>query len=319
MTQAKYRLKLPQLNGHVLLTDSGMETTLMFHDGYELPHLAAFDLLRSKSGTDWLRAYYSRHAELATEQGYGFVLETPTWRANPDWADLIGYSPDAMQAIYSDAVELLFELRETHEKKGMPFVVSGNLGPRGDGYSVTDTMSADEAEAYHRTQVAAFAKAGVDMISALTINYAQEAEGIVRAAHAENVPAAISFTLETDGRLPSGQSLEDAIVQLDGNADTRPAYFMLNCVHPEHIQDVLARGGNWTRRIRGLRANASRMSHAELDNCETLDDGDPVELGNQYRALLELMPDLSVLGGCCGTDHRHVCAIGYSCRHQAAA
>lgn len=319
MTDAKYRLKLPQLNGHMLLTDSGMETTLVFHDGYDLPHFAAFDLLRSRKGTDWLRAYYSRHARLAVEQGYGFVLETPTWRANPDWATLMGYSADALQAIYRDSVELLFALRSKHEKKGLPFVVSGNLGPRGDGYQVSDKMSAAEAEAYHRSQVAALAAAGVDMVSALTINYAEEAQGIVSAAHAEGVPAAISFTLETDGRLPSGQSLEDAIILLDGDAATRPAYFMLNCVHPEHFQDVVARGGNWTRRIRGLRANASRMSHAELDACETLDDGDPVELGNQYRALLELLPNLSVFGGCCGTDHRHVRAIGYSCQNQAAA
>ncbi|WP_136659523.1 homocysteine S-methyltransferase family protein [Nitratireductor sp. XY-223] len=319
MTEAKYRLKLPQLNGHILLTDSGMETTLVFHDGYDLPYFAAFDLLRSRKGTDWLKAYYSRHAALAVEQGYGFVLETPTWRANPDWAELMGYSPDALRAVYHDAAEMLFDLRAKHERPGMPFVVSGNLGPRGDGYCVSSKMSAAEAEAYHGAQIAALAAAGVDMISALTINYAEEAEGIVRAAHTHGVPAAISFTLETDGRLPSGQSLEDAILQLDGSGDTRPAYFMLNCVHPEHFQDVIARGGNWTRRIRGLRANASRMSHAELDNCETLDDGDPVELGNQYRALLELMPNLSVLGGCCGTDHRHVCAIGYSCRHQAAA
>ena len=319
MTDAKYRLKLPQLNGHTLLTDSGMETTLVFHEGYELPHFAAFDLLRSRKGTDWLRAYYSRHAALAVEQGYGFVLETPTWRASPDWAELMGYSADALQAIHRDAVEMLFALRKKHERPGLPFVVSGNLGPRGDGYCVSDKMSAAQAEAYHSAQIATLAAAGVDMISAFTINYAEEAEGIVRAAHAHNVPVAISFTLETDGRLPSGQSLEDAIVQLDGRTDTRPAYFMLNCVHPDHIQDVIARGGNWTRRIRGLRANASRMSHAELDNRETLDDGDPVELGNQYRDLLELLPNLAVLGGCCGTDHRHVCAIGYSCRHQAAA
>ena len=224
-----------------------------------------------------------------------------------------------MQAIYRDAAEMMFDLRKAHEQPGLPIVISGNIGPRGDGYSVSDKMSAAEAKAYHQTQIAAHAATGIDIVSAFTINYAEEAEGIVQAAHAEGVPATISFTLETDGRLPSGQSLEEAIIQLDAKSDTRPAYFMLNCVHPDHFQDVIARGGNWTRRIRGLRANASRMSHAELDNCETLDDGDPVELGNQYRALLELMPNLSVFGGCCGTDHRHVCAIGYSCGHQAAA
>ncbi len=169
MTRAKYRPKLPQLNGHLLLTDGGMETTLVFHDGYELPHFAAFDLLRSTKGTDWLRSYDSRYASLAVEQGYGFVLETPTWRANPDWASVMGYSPDALQAIYREAVALLFELREKHETGHTPFVVSGNLGPRGDGYSASSRMSAEDACSYHRTQVAAFADAGVDMVSAMTI------------------------------------------------------------------------------------------------------------------------------------------------------
>ncbi|MEX3007195.1 homocysteine S-methyltransferase family protein [Hoeflea sp. TYP-13] len=319
MSHAKYRLNLPQLNGHLLLTDGGMETTLVFHDGYELPYFASFDLLRSKEGTEWLKSYYSRYAALSVEQGYGFVLETPTWRANRDWATLMGYSEEALKIIHQEAVEMLFDLRAKHETPQTPFVVSGNLGPRGDGYRADSRMSADEAEAYHRSQVANFAGAGVDMISALTITYAEEAEGIVRAAQGEGVPVAISFTLETDGRLPSGQSLKDAIHQLDGHAETRPAYFMINCAHPDHFQDVIARGGSWTRRIRGLRANASRLSHEELDKAEVLDDGDPVELGAQYKALLELLPNLAVIGGCCGTDHRHVCAIGYSCRHQVTA
>jgi homocysteine S-methyltransferase len=170
-------------------------------------------------------------------------------------------------------------------------------------------MSVEDAALYHATQIGTFASTSVDLVTALTMTYVAEAIGIVRAARQSGLPVVIGFTVETDGRLPSGQPLRQAIEQVDAETDGATAYFMINCAHPSHFYDVLEPGAAWTDRVRGLRANASRMSHAELDEAEELDAGDPEELANEYVALRERLPQLTVLGGCCGTDHRHVEAI----------
>ena len=319
MKHAKYRHKLPQLNGHVLLTDGGLETVLIFHEGYELPDFASFTLLQTQAGRDRLKAYYIQYAEIALKNGQGFVLESPTWRASPDWGSRLGYSPKALAAANREAIEMLFEVRETHERDDAPLVISGNIGPRGDGYNPDRLLQPAEAEAYHSIQIRTLAHAGVDMILAATITHVGEAIGIARACAAVDVPCAISFTVETDGRLPTGQPLGEAIEEVDAATNGAPAYFMINCAHPTHITPALEQGAGWLSRVRGLRANASRMSHEELDNAEELDDGNPQELGAQYRELMDLMPTLSVLGGCCGTDHRHVEAIGAACGHRRIA
>ncbi|SON53687.1 homocysteine methyltransferase [Hartmannibacter diazotrophicus] len=313
MTFAPYRHHLPQLSGQQFLTDGGLETTLVFHDGFDLPHFAAFDLMRTAEGRAHLKDYYRRYARLAQDFGVGLIIETPTWRAQPGWGARIGYNPVALEAINRECIELGREIRAEFETPQTPYVISGNLGPRGDGYQVGTAMSAAEAEDYHAWQIGIFADAGADMVALLTATYVEEAIGVARAAKVAGLPCAISFTLETDGRLPSGQPLKEAILQADGETGEAPAYYMINCAHPTHFQDVLASDAPWLERIRGIRANASRMSHAELDNSETLDEGDPRELGGQYGDLLERLPGLSVFGGCCGTDHRHVEAIGFAC------
>lgn len=319
MTLAKYRNRLPQLDGRILLTDGGLETTLIFHDQVDLPYFAAFDLLRTLTGRERLKTYYSRYAALARELQTGFALDTPTWRASHDWGVLLGYSQEALAAANREAVELMFEVRETFETPNSPFVISGDIGPRGDGYHPGSMMTASQSEAYHAAQITVLAEAGVDMLTALTMTDAKEAIGIVRAARSAGLPVAISFTVETDGRLPSGQLLADAISEVDSETGSAPAYFMLNCAHPTHFLATVANGSDWSNRIRGLRANASRMSHEELDNAEELDDGDPIELGQQYGELMQFLPQLVVFGGCCGTDHRHIEAIGRSCCHKQAA
>lgn len=303
---ARYREQLPQLGGELLITDGGIETTLIFHEGLDLPHFAAFHLLQSDEGTAALRRYFDAYAAIAREHGVGLVLESPTWRANPDWAQAIGYRPDELDQANRKAIALLEEVRDDHETHASPVVISGCVGPRDDGYAPGATMSANEAEAYHAKQVGVFSDSAADMVCAITMTYADEAIGVTRAARSAGMPVAISFTLETDGRLPSGQPLADAIAQVDGETGGGPDYFMINCAHPTHFEDVLELGARWTGRIRGLRANASRLSHAELDESTELDEGDPAELGAQYVALRQRLPALSVLGGCCGTDHRHV-------------
>jgi S-methylmethionine-dependent homocysteine/selenocysteine methylase len=303
-----YRAALPQLDGDVFLTDGGIETTLIFHQGLDLPLFAAFGLLKDEEGREALRRYYEPYLELARERGLGFVLETPTWRASPRWGAELGYRPEELEDVNRRAIALMEELRERYEAGGAPIVISGCIGPQDDGYNPSQLLSADEAQRYHSTQIGTFAETAADMVCALTITYADEATGVARAARDAGLPVAISFTLETDGRLPSGQELGEAIEQVDAEtAGAAPAYYMLNCAHPTHFEAVL--DGPWTARIRGLRANASTKSHAELDEADELDDGDPADLGARYADLREKLPALNVLGGCCGTDHRHVCAV----------
>jgi S-methylmethionine-dependent homocysteine/selenocysteine methylase len=310
-------LSLPQLKGDLFLTDGGLETTLIFHEGIELPHFAAFHLLRSEAGRAALLAYYERYIAIARSLRMGFILESPTWRANSDWGARLGYSPADLAAINRRSIDLMRELRIIHESRYTPMVVSGCVGPRGDGYVPGEAMTADGARDYHADQVEAFASAGADMATAITMTNAGEAIGIVRAASGAGLPVAISFTLETDGRLPTGQSLGEAIEEVDAATDGAPAYYMLNCAHPTHFASILDPHSRWMQRIRGLRANASRMSHEELNNAPELDAGDPIELGSQNRELRARFPQITVLGGCCGTDHRHIEKIGGACKGHA--
>ncbi|HEX2555643.1 MAG TPA: homocysteine S-methyltransferase family protein [Microvirga sp.] len=308
----RYRHALPQLSRGPFITDGGLETTLVFLEGIDLPCFAAFPLVLTEEGRGQLTRYFAPYLAEAARRGAGIVLDTPTWRANADWGAKLGYGPDWLSEVNRLSVEYVASLRDAHEPLTGPIVINGVVGPRGDGYQVGATMDPVEAERYHALQAEAFRDGAADMMSAITMTYAGEAIGIARAARGCGLPVAISFTLETDGRLPSGQSLKDAIAQTDAATGGYPAYYMINCAHPEHFEAILD-GGAWLDRIGGLRANASRKSHAELDAATELDIGDPAELGGQYRALRTSLRRLCVLGGCCGTDHRHIRAICEAC------
>jgi homocysteine S-methyltransferase len=303
---------LPQLD-RIFLTDGGLETDMIFNRGVELRSFAAIDLLATAFGRQALDRYFREYLDLARTHGSGFVLESPTWRASQDWAEALGLTPEELDERNAEAIGLLHALRLEYSPLGVPAVISSCVGPRGDGYDPGEIMTADEAFAYHRRQVAALASAGPDMISAITMTNVPEAIGVAKAASSVQLPAVISFTVETDGRLPTGDTLGSAIEQVDAATGGYPAYFMVNCAHPTHFADVLAGGGAWTKRVRGIRANASRCSHAELDNATELDIGDPHELGRLYRDLRTTLPGLNVLGGCCGTDIRHLVEIALAC------
>ncbi len=308
-----YRDHLPQLDADVFLTDGGIETTLIFDDGFELPDFAAFTLLDDEAGRAALVRYFEAYLSIAARDGVGIVLETPTWRASPDWGARLGLSPDALAAVNRDAVALLVELRARHETAASPVVISGCIGPRGDGYQVGEAMTPDAARDYHAVQTQTFAGTEADLLTAITMTYADEAIGLAEAARGAGMPVVISFTVETDGRLPSGQPLGEAIAAVDAATGSSPAYYMVNCAHPTHFDQVLAGPPAWAARLGGVRANASRLSHSELDEAEELDSGNPQELAQQYRDLRALVPTLTVLGGCCGTDHRHIDAISTAC------
>jgi S-methylmethionine-dependent homocysteine/selenocysteine methylase len=308
-----YRDHLPQLGGDLFLTDGGIETVLIFHDGVDLPLFAAFDLLKDEQGTERLRSYYAPYVALARERGLGFVLESPTWRASPRWAAELGYDREQLDRFNRKAIALLEEIRGEHEAGDPRIVISGCVGPQDDGYNPSELLSAEAAQEYHSAQIGTFADTAADMVTAITMTYSEEAIGVSRAAAEAGLPAAISFTVETDGRLPSGQALGEAIEQVDRETGRSPSYYMVNCAHPTHFEFVLEQGDGWRERIAGLRANASTRSHAELDEAEELDAGDPADLAARYAELRERLPRLNVLGGCCGTDHRHIAAIRDAC------
>jgi S-methylmethionine-dependent homocysteine/selenocysteine methylase len=313
LAMAIYRHVLPQLGGELFLTDGGLETTLIFHDRLELPDFAAFPLLKNAAGAAALRSYFDAYVDIATRYGTGLILESVTWRASADWGARLGYSSDALAEANRQAIAQLEDVRNALPNAQTKLVISGCIGPRGDGYVPAQTMSTHEAETYHTPQVATFAQTAADMVSALTMNYVEEAIGITRAAQRAGVPVAVSFTVETDGRLPTGQTLQSAIEQVDQATAAYPSYYMINCAHPMHFAHVLAEPAPFALRIQGLRANASRMSHAELNEAAELDIGDPVELGGEYAAFKQRLGHLNVLGGCCGTDHRHIEQIAIAC------
>ena len=308
MTQLIDRLPHPGA-GRLYLADGGMETTMIFDEGIELPEFASFLLLQSEHGREALTDYYRRYIAIARRHGLGFTLDTPTWRANRDWGAKLGYDAQALDTINRAAVDLAAQIRADEEAESTPVAICGTIGPRGDAYHPDKLMSPDRAESYHGEQIATFKDTAADVVSAFTLAYADEATGIVRAAAAVDIPVTISFTVETDGRLPSGQSVPDAVAQVDGDTDEHARYFMINCAHPSHYATVIDEGGEWLARIGGIRPNASRKSHAELDESDALDRGDPEELATSYSALKPSLPQLRVIGGCCGTNEDHIARL----------
>jgi len=305
---ARYRNALPQLSGDLFLMDAGLETDLIFNRGVEIREFAAHMLLPDPKGRKTLVTYFRELLSLAGATDSGFILDSQTWKAHLHWAKDLGASEDDLHQANHQAIAFISDLRNEFSENSKPIVLNGLIGPRGDAYAPEEEIAADEAERYHAKQIGWLAETEVDMVTALTFTQSDEAIGVVRAARAAELPIVVSFTVETDGSLPTGQPLGAAIEAVDDATEQATAYFMVNCAHPDHFFHVLG-DEKWARRILGIRCNASRMSHAELDNSEVLDDGNPVELGEQYRAIKDRMPWLSVFGGCCGSDLRHVTQI----------
>ncbi len=295
----------PALPGYV--TDGGLETDLVFHHGVELPQFAAFPLLVDPKGRDLLISYYQAYAGIAAAAGAGLLLETPTWRANHDWGARLGVGADGLAGANAAAVHLLADLAVQWADDVPEVVVAGMVGPRGDGYVAGEAMDPWQACDYHLPQAQALADAGADLITALTLTTGDEAIGVVLAAREVGLPVSVGFTVETDGRLPDGSTLRATVEEVDQAGP--PDWFVVNCAHPSHVAAALADAGPWLERIGGTRVNASARSHAELDAAEELDEGDPVALAGSQAELAALLPALRVVGGCCGTDARHVAAM----------
>ncbi len=306
---AKYRNNLPMLNSDIFLTDGGLETTLIFHNTIELPEFAAFVLLYNPHGQEVLKAYYQSYINLAKKYKVHFILESPTWRANLKWGKVLGYTNEQVKEANFKAIELLEDIRFQNETNDFNIVISGCLGPKGDGYVVEEKMTPEESKTFHINQISYLKETNADLVTAFTISYIDEALGIVQAAKTLAIPIVIGFTLETDGKLPSGESLNHAIETVDNLTHSYPVYYMVNCVHPLHFKDILDGNEKWKERIQAIRANASKKSHAQLDESEDLDEGNPFELAELYKHLKKKLKKLNVFGGCCGTNHHHAESI----------
>jgi S-methylmethionine-dependent homocysteine/selenocysteine methylase len=300
---AIHRSNFQNIGTDLFLVYVGMETDLLFNRGIDLPGFASYPLLETDTGRALLKEYFAEMIALGREKGVGIILESPTWVANRDRGAAIGYAPEKIMQMNQQAVALMSEVRSG--EGDVPTVISANIGPRDDAYAPSEQMSSDEAERYHSEQISALAETDVDVVSGYTLAYSAEAIGIVRAARRFGLPVVIAFTVETDGRLPTGATLETAITEVDEATEGYTAYFMINCAHPDHFEQVLT-DEPWMQRVKGIVANASRCSHDELDEAEQLDDGDPIELGNQLSQIRRRFPHICVLGGCCGTDMRHM-------------
>jgi len=303
-----YRTALPQLSGGLFLADGGIETDLIFNRGVEIPEFAAHTLLPNPASREQIANYFRPFLALAGRYGTGFILDSQTWKAHLHWADSLQATEAELRKANHDSVAFISGIREAFADQAEPIVLNGIIGPTSDAYAPEGLMSADQARRYHARQIGWLAETTVDMVTATTFPHVDEASGFVQAAREAEMPAVVSFTVEIDGRLPTGVPLADAVRRVDDETDGAAAYFMVNCAHPEHFFHVLD-NSDWARRIRGLRCNASRLSHAELDACEVLDDGEPSEFGSHYQAILQRLPWINVLGGCCGSDLRHVTEI----------
>jgi len=305
---SRYRDNLPQLAGDLYLADGGVETDLMFNHSIEIRGFAAHTLLPDPAGREAMADYFRGFMALANEYDAGYILDSQTWKAHMHWAEDLGEDEAILHAANEASIAFMSGLRDEFSANKRPIVLNAVIGPQGDAYAPEAEVAAEQAEEYHAKQLGWLAATDVDMVTALTFTQSDEAIGVVRAANKVGLPAVVSFTVETDGKLPTGQPLGEAICSVDDATDAAAAYFMVNCAHPDHFFHVLD-DSDWAHRIHGLRCNASRLSHAELDECEVLDDGDPVELGEQYRSLFARMPWLNVFGGCCGSDLRHMTRI----------
>jgi S-methylmethionine-dependent homocysteine/selenocysteine methylase len=304
----RYRNALPQLSGDIYLTDAGAETDLIFNHGIEIFEFATHTLLSNQIGRAALMRYFEAFLDLANAYDTGFILGAPTWKAHRYWAKRLGTNEAELKVVNEEGVRFAEELRSRFSSNKKPIVLNAVMGPRGNAYRPEVSITMEAAEAYFEQQLSWLATTEVDMVTAATFSQSAEAAGLVNAARKFGLPVVVSFTVETNGKLATGQSLGNAITAVDEATGGHPAYFMINCAHPDHFGRAIDDAA-WTRRIKGLRANASRRSHAELDAALELDAGEPQELAQQYKALADRMPWLNVFGGCCGTDLRHVTEV----------
>ncbi len=293
-------------SGEYFLTEGGTETEIMYRHGFELPEFAMFPLLDTPKAVRALRSIFRAHLDVAAEFGLSFLLTGLDYRASPDWGAKLGYSPQALSDANMQSIEFLREISEGYEGQIPRLLIGGCLGPRGDAYGLNQNITAESAEDYHAVQLETLKKSGVDFAVAATFNNVPEAVGVSRAAARIGVPLFVSLTLDSTHRLKSGPSLGDAITEIDALAgEAAPEFYLLNCSHPLEYEPALD-DGKWIKRLRGVRPNASKMEKIALCKLGHIEDGNPVELGEQIGDLSYRYTHMDIFGGCCGTGDSHL-------------
>ncbi len=292
--------KLPHETDRKFLVYAGTGTDLIFNHGVELPGFASFPLLENPETRAILAQQMRDLVELSADMGLGCILDAPTWMANADRAAPLGYDAERLRAVNKDGVALMEEVRQGSGRDDV--LVSACIGPRYDPYADIPPISVGQARAYHNAQLSALKETSVDLVTGYTFNRTGEAAGCILASQDIGLPIIMSLVVETDGCLADGTPLIDAIDQIEAQTDGSALFYMVNCAHPTHFADVIKAHP----RLKGVVANASSCSHAELDEAEELDDGDPVQLGQEIAAAMRDNPSIQVFGGCCGTDMRHL-------------
>jgi S-methylmethionine-dependent homocysteine/selenocysteine methylase len=289
------------------LTEGGQETEIMYKYGFDLPHFAMFPLLDNPRAVAELRGMYGRYLDTAARHGFGVIVGGLDYRASPDWASLLGYSPEALAEMQLRAIDFLREIAGPYAGQVPALMYAGIVGPRGDAYETNETITAEEAEEYHGVQLATLARAGVDLVEAMTFNGVPEVIGLSRAAARAGLPLSVSFTLDHASlRLASGPTLKDAIETIDTQTgDDRPTFYGINCSHPLEFMPAIE-PGTWFERVRVLRPNAAMMDKISLCTLGHLESGDPAQLGQLMGALAREHPHIDMWGGCCGTWDTHL-------------
>jgi homocysteine S-methyltransferase len=298
--------RMPTVEDPLFLTEAGIETTLMYKNGWELQHFCLFERMREDRFMADLEAYHRRLIEVALERGVGHLLDGVHYRASPDWSAKLNMSDSELKQLTEKGLALYQELSEEYATEATPIPVGCCIGPRGDAYGTGHEMSPEEAQDYHTIQIETAKQAGADFVSALTFNRIDEAIGLARAAEAAGLPVIVSFSLTKDARLNSGPSLDEAVTAVDAATDEAPLFYMINCNHPVDFSPALDAPGDWINRLQGIRANASSLDHGMLCKLGHLEEGDPEELGGQFADIARRFPHMNVFGGCCGTDREHL-------------
>ncbi|MGF7162328.1 S-methylmethionine-dependent homocysteine/selenocysteine methylase [Rhodoligotrophos appendicifer] len=266
-----------------------------------------------RPGQRWaLEAIYRSYLEIAAETQLPMQLGTPTWRAHPDCLARLGFGhADDLARINGAAVRLLHDLRRD---MGLEYLIAiaGVIGPRRDGYDPAEAPSPEVARAYHSIQAEMLAELGVDLLYAPTFASAAELEGVAAAMAAAGLPYALAPIIDAGARMLDGTPLAEAIARIDARVKPAPQHYLIGCVHPTLFREAYQNGPSLTAavagRIAGLKANASTLPPDQLDRLDHLEAGLPQLFGEQM-ADLHRRYGLTVLGGCCGTDHRHIRAI----------
>lgn len=302
-----------QQDGRFYLSEGGTETEFMYKHGFELPHFAMFPLLDNPKASAKMKDMFRSYLDVAADHNFCALMGGLDYRASPDWGELLGYSPAGLADANLQSIEFLRDVASEYSSDIPETLIQGLIGPRGDAYARNESITESEAEDYHAVQLETLKKADVDLALAMTFNNIPESVGVARAAAKIGVPLGISLSLDSNSKLNSGPSLADAITTIDKETDQSPEFYLINCSHPLEYEPAIE-PGDWVKRIRGVRPNASKMEKIALCKIGHLEDGDPEELGVLCGDLAQRYPHMDIWGGCCGTWNNHLDQIARNVR-----